>query len=216
MTAAAGRRLGALCAPMLLGSMLLLSACGGSSSNHPAVAANVASSAHSSPSATATAPAGAPAPRDPVSTGVVVHKPLHGTGGREINDDNPGNADSGNQSAPGTSNPCALVSRAQAQAILHAPVEAPEEAPLGPTCIYQPRGAKSFVTMTIEPTSFAKVERLIRKRSQFSVGGHTAYCGIYGQLTTFVPLSSGRYLDITASCDVGRLFAEEAVSRLKA
>ncbi len=160
------------------------------------------------------APAIAKAPPDPVSKGVVVHKPLHGTGGREINDDNPGNADSGSRSSTGQLNPCTLVSQAQAETILHKHVAAPDDAPLGPTCIYQPTGSSSFITVSIQPRSFATISRSIRNRKQYSVAGHTVYCGDYGQPTVFVPLSDGRVLNVTGPCAVGRQFAASALARL--
>jgi hypothetical protein len=198
---------------MLVCSLLLLSACGSSSSTHPGNASYTQSSSKDRVTA---AHAEAPAPRDPVSRGVVVHKPLHGTGGREINDDNPGNADVGHNPYAGQNNPCAYVSQAQAQAIVRRQIEAPQEAPLGPTCIYQPVGAKSMIAVSIEPITFAKIKSNVRNRSRFSIRGHTAYCGDYGQPTTFVPLGDGRVLNVAAPCAIGRLFAADAISRLKA
>ena len=56
---------------------------------------------------------------------------------------------------PVENDPCTLVSQAQAQAIIGKPIGTPQEAPLGPTCIYRPVGAKSFITMTVESTNFA-------------------------------------------------------------
>ena len=120
----------------------------------------------------------------------------------------------GKNPAAGQSDPCALVSRAQAQAIVRRPVGAPEEAPLGPTCIYQPRGAKTFITLSLEALEFAKVRPAIRGRIQYAIGGRTAYCGVYGQPTTFVPLSDGKVLDVKAPCAIGRLFAAKAMTRL--
>ncbi len=147
-------------------------------------------------------------------TGAVVQHPKRGTGGDEINDDNPGVADSGSGSATGQLDPCTLVSRAQAQAILGHPIEAPQEAPLGPTCIYQPVGARSFVTITVEAIDLAKIEPDIRGRKQLNVAGHAAYCGQYGQPTTLVAVGRGRVLSITAPCVVGARFAAEALPRV--
>lgn len=152
---------------------------------------------------------------DPVTNGVIIHKPQRGTGGAEINDDNPGRADVGDQPAAGR-NPCTLVSRAEAQMILGKAIGSPVEAPLGPTCIYRPAGAKRFVTLTVESIDFARVRAQIRNRTQLDVGGRTGYCGTYGQPTVFVPLAGGRVLTVTASCAIGARFAAEAVSRLHA
>ena len=135
----------------IAGTTALLAACGGSSSTQRAGATTGADSTTSvharvattrASAAEAAATEAAKAHRDIVTTGVVTHHPLHGTGGSEINDDNPGNADVGSNPAAGEENPCKLVSQAQAQAIVGRPVAAPQEAPLGPTCIYQPVGAK--------------------------------------------------------------------------
>jgi hypothetical protein len=192
---------------------LLVAGCGGSSSTDAATHAQVAGVARNVSGGLAHRVAGQ-IHADPVHKGLVVQRPTRGTGGSEINDDNPGRADSGNGSQPGQLNPCTLVSKAQAQAIIGHQIEAPQEAPLGPTCIYQPVGAKSFVTITLEAIDFAKLEPELRDRKQLDVGGHAAYCGDYGQPTTFVPMGRGRVLSITAPCSVGARFAGEAVPRV--
>lgn len=206
-----------LCAIGLSAAALLIAACGGSSSTRSATTPIVHSAATTSQSATASKSipyADTKAGRDVVSTGVVTHRPLNGTGGGEINDDNPGRADTGGHSATGRSDPCTLVSRAQAQAIVGKPIGAPVDAPLGPTCIYQPAGAKSFITVAVESIDFSTIKPLIHNRTQSTIDGRAAYCGTYGQPTTFVPLSNGRTLDIAAPCSVGVRFAAEALPRL--
>jgi hypothetical protein len=108
------------------------------------------------------------------------------------------------------------VSKSEAQAIIGGPIATPQEAPLGPTCIYQPLGAKSFVTLTVESIDFAKVRSQLRNRRRVTVGHRTAYCGDYGKPMTFVPLANGRVLNVTAPCAVGTRFAAKALSRLNA
>lgn len=152
--------------------------------------------------------------RDTVTQGVAVHRPLHGTGGDEINDDNPGNADSGSSPAAGQNDPCKLVPKATAQAILAKPILAPQEAPLGPTCIYQPLGERTFVALSVETIDFAQVKPHIRSRVHVEVDGRTGYCGTYGQPTIFVPLGRGKVLTVTAPCSVATRFAAEALRRL--
>ena len=147
--------------------------------------------------------------------GVTAHRPVHGTGGSEPNDGNPGRADRAGQAATGQSDPCKLVSRAEAQAILGRPIDNPVEAPLGPTCIYRPIGAKSFVTLTIESIDLAKALARVRNRTRVDVAGRTAYCGNYGQSMTFVQLTRGRVLTVTAPCAVGVRFAAKALPRLE-
>jgi hypothetical protein len=106
------------------------------------------------------------------------------------------------------------VSKAEAQTIVHEPITGPREAPLGPTCIYQPARGGNSVTLTVESVDFAAIEGQLRDRRRVTIGGHTAYCGYLGQPTMFVPLSSGRVLHLTASCMVGSLFAARALTRL--
>jgi hypothetical protein len=198
------------CVIPLAAVALLIAACGGSSSTRSA-AARVGRSA----SGEAIPYKAAQIHRDVVRNGLVTHRAMRGTGGAEINDDNPRRADSGNETAR-SQNPCTLVSRAQARAIVGRPIAAPVEAPLGPTCIYRPAGAKNFIILTVESIDFATIRAHIRNRTRFDVGGHTAYCGTYGQPTTFVPLAGGRrVLSITAPCAIGSRFAAKALSRLK-
>jgi hypothetical protein len=207
-----------LCAATLASAALLIAACGGSSSTHSGSSGAGQSATGDGTGASSTtepaAYAAAKAKRDTVTSGVVTHRPLHGTGGAEVNDDNPGHADTGNRPAAGQSDPCTLVSRTQAQAIVGKPIDAPVRAPLGPTCIYRPSGSKNFVTVTVASTDFATIRARIRNRTQLDVSGHTSYCGTYGQPTVFVPLADGRVLTVTAPCATGTLFAAKALSRL--
>jgi hypothetical protein len=152
--------------------------------------------------------------RDVVSNGVVTHRPKRGTGGSEINDDNPARADSGNGKAAGQ-NPCTLVSRAQAQAIIGRPIATPQEAPLGPTCIYRPVGTNGLITIAVESLDIAKVRSQIRNLRRVAVSGRTAYCGDYGRPATFVPLAHGQVLNVAAPCAVGTQLAGKALSRLE-
>ena len=204
-----------LCTIQVAAAALLITACGGASSTR--------SPAGQSAAMETRADAAAKADHDVVTNGVVIHRPLRGTGGGEINDDNPGRPDTGGQRgargdhpAIAASNPCTLVSRAEAQAIVGRAIDAPVEAPLGPTCIYQPAGTKSFITMTIESIDLSVIERHIRNRTQLKVSGRTALCGAYGQPTTFVPFPNGRALAITGPCAIGIRFAAQALPRLRA
>ena len=204
-----------LCVIQLAAGALLIAACGGSSSTRSEIVP-ARQSAPNEPRPHATAQAH----RDLVTHGAIVQRPVPGTGAKEINDDNPGAADSGSEVAgqrppAGQSNPCTLVSKAEAQAIVGRPMATPQEAPLGPTCIYQPVGAKNFVALAIESTDFTKVMPQVRNRTRVDVRGRTAYCGTYGQPTTFVPLGRGRVLNVTALCPIGIQFAAEALPHLK-
>jgi hypothetical protein len=123
-----------------------------------------------------------------------------------------------NASGAKTLNPCTLVSRTQAQAILGKPVGQPLDAPQGPTCIYKAQGAKSFVTLAVEAAHFStlKPQAQLRDRILVPVAGHTAYCGVAGAPTMIVPLTAGRYLTVTAPCPLAASFAAEALSHIKA
>lgn len=193
---------------------LLIAACGSASTRSTTGAAGESASKDSTPRTTAQLHRNL-AGRDVVRNGVVTQRPVRGTGGNEINDENPGRADSGNEKATGQTDPCNLVSKADAQAIIGRTIATPQEAPLGPTCIYQPLDAKGSVTVAVESIDFAKLRPQIRKRIQIPIGGRAAYCGDYGRPTTFVPLANGRVLNVTAPCAVGIRFAEKALPRLK-
>jgi hypothetical protein len=201
---------------VLTAAAMFIAACGGSSSTRSATAPGTQSAANEASSAAA-----AKAHRDVVIKGVVTQRPLRGTGGGEINDDNPGKADSPShtdtnvRAAAPQSDPCMLVSSSEAQTILGRPIDSPVQAPLGPTCIYQARGAKSFITLAVESIDFAKIKARISKRMQFNVRGRTGYCGVFGQPTTFVPLASGRVLSIIAPCGIGIRFAGKALPRVR-
>jgi hypothetical protein len=112
--------------------------------------------------------------------------------------------------------PCALVSREEAQAILHKPVGKPVSAPQGPTCIYSPQSSKSVVTLAVESQKFSKVEpqAQLRDRMSVTVSGHTAYCGVAGTPTMILPLSAGRFLAISAPCPIAATFAAKALTHI--
>jgi hypothetical protein len=201
-----------LCYALPLMAMALLATGCGTSSSSPSEAASGGQSASLSVTA-------AKAHRDTVTAGMITHLPKRGTGAGEINDDNPANADSPShghstvRGSSGVSDPCALVSRAQARGILGKLVSAPIEAPLGPTCLYR-AGSGVLVTVALDPIDIRTIKAHLHNRSQVKIGRHTAYCGTYGQTTTFVPFASGQTLTVSAPCMVGFRFAEAALSRL--
>jgi hypothetical protein len=121
-----------------------------------------------------------------------------------------------NASGAKTVDPCTLVGRAEAQAILGKPVGQPVDAPQGPTCIYKAQGAKSFVTLAVQAAHFSTVapQSQLRDRISVSIAGHTAYCGVAGSPTMIVPLTAGRFLTVTAPCPLAASFASKALSRI--
>jgi hypothetical protein len=205
------------CTLLLLLGTLLLNACGGSSSTSTHTATQKPSSARADgqPAHRSTALATGPgAHRDTVTNGVVVHRPIDGTGGAEINDDNPGIADSGRGPVPGKLNPCTLVSQGAAGTILGGAVDPPQEAPLGPTCIYRRSGSTAFITLAVESIAFSTIKHQVRNPSQVSLDGRTVYCGDYGQAIAFAPLAKGQTLEVTASCKMGAQFVVKALPLL--
>jgi hypothetical protein len=198
------------CAISLAASALLV-ACGSSSTTHSTTTAPAGQSASSEPGAHTSAQQ---LHRDVASSGVHAQRPMRGTGGNAINDENHSQSNSGQGQTTGQTKPCKLVSKAEARAIVGGPIATPQEAPLGPTCIYQPLGAKSFITLAVETVDFAKTKSQIRHLSRVTVRGRTAYCGDYGRPTTFVPLARGQVLNITAPCALGAQFAAKALPRI--
>ena len=111
--------------------------------------------------------------------------------------------------------PCTLVTRAEAQAIVGKSVAAPIEAPQGPTCIYRADGGKSFITLAVESLAFSKVlpQSQLRDRISVTIAGHTAYCGNAGGQQLIVPLANGKFLAVSAPCPIAAAFAKKALSR---
>lgn len=114
-------------------------------------------------------------------------------------------------------NPCALVTKAQAQAIMQSATRAPVLAPQGPTCVYASRDSKQQVTISIlsGPRAFAHRARL-SDRMRVKVGGRHAYCGVAGGPTLRMALGRGRVIDVSAPCPIAAAFAADALSRLGA
>lgn len=120
-------------------------------------------------------------------------------------------------SAVRPSNPCALVTMAQAQAIMQSAIRAPVLAPQGPTCIYASRASMQQVTISILSGLHATAyEATLRDRMRVKVGGRHAYCGVAGGPTLRMPLRDGRLIDVSAPCPIAAAFAADALSRLSA
>jgi hypothetical protein len=111
-------------------------------------------------------------------------------------------------------NPCALVTKAQAQAILGAKLIDPLVAPQGPTCIYRDRAGRSFATISIQSQDFAVLRSQVRRAERVEIADKAAVCGMHGQPTLYLPFSRGRVLSVAAPCDVAARLARRAVPRL--
>ena len=188
-----------LCLIALMAAAAALSACGGS--DKPA------------------APPGSP--ENPL-----VGKPTESTSSGRVNE---GRAQSKSSAEPGyqklverQSNkpasrftPCNLVTRAQARAILGGPIQAPVEAPQGPTCIYRSQSGKTFITLAVQTLDFDRLKKQMRRPQSVAVSNRAGYCGTYGQPMLYVSLSGKRVLSVAAPCPVAKQFAARAVARLE-
>ncbi len=213
------------CAVLPVAAALLLGACGGSSPSSPSASSSSASSV-SAAAAAAAAAHGVVGGRVQAGREVTpiakfrsadqVHRTRRGAVRARaqagmIDDE---------VSASGAKalDPCSLVTRAQAQAILGKPVGRPVDAPQGPTCVYPAQGFKGAITVAVVATDFSTVkpQAHLRDRMSVKVSGHAAYCGVAGTPTMVVPLTSGKFLTVTAPCPIAASFAATALSHIKA
>jgi hypothetical protein len=110
--------------------------------------------------------------------------------------------------------PCTLVTRAEARAIVGRPIAALHQAPQGPTCIYQVHSARNLITMAVQNTSFTAPAQRAKNVTRVTLRGHKAYCVKRGGLVMLVPLSAGHVLNVTAPCPIAASFASKALARL--
>lgn len=111
--------------------------------------------------------------------------------------------------------PCTLVSRAQAEAILEGPVAAPVSAPQGPTCLYMPRRAGAIITLSLHSRiGSARPQAQLAHRMPLHVDGRKAYCGVSGAPQLIVAVSGDRLMRISAPCPIAAAFAAKALTRI--
>jgi hypothetical protein len=115
---------------------------------------------------------------------------------------------------PSASRPCSLVSKTQARAIIGAAVLEPLEAPQGPTCIYQTKSGKPYVTLTVEKTSYSRLHEQTTRRRSIAVAHLRGVCGTFGRPMLYVPLSNGRVLSVAGPCELATRFAAQAIPHL--
>jgi hypothetical protein len=120
------------------------------------------------------------------------------------------------QPAATAGNPCRLVTRSEAGAIVGRAVGSPVVAPQGPTCIYPSPGTRKSITLAIAALDVTAVKRASRSVIQADVAGRRAYCVDYGGLKLLVPLAGGRVLNVSAPCPIASRFAATALGRLGA
>jgi hypothetical protein len=192
-------------------AVLLLSACGGSSTDSPSTATDSASADNG---------------HAPVQVARNVHPVPQALGAGKIipSQSSPLKArqpsgsvdDEVNASGAKTLDPCTLVTRDEAQTIVGKPVGNPVDAPQGPTCVYSVQGTKAPVTLAVQALHFStiKPQSQLQDRITLSIAGHSAYCGVAGTPTLIVPLSAGRFLSVVASCPIAASFAAKALGRI--
>ncbi|MGH2944192.1 MAG: hypothetical protein ACRDLN_15610 [Solirubrobacteraceae bacterium] len=206
--------------PLALASCLL-AACGGDdSAKGPPGSESNPLVALPNPSATRTPPTeeppgeGARGNRSAASKGSAGAKTQHSGAGSGETGARPATPRRQKALPPSATRPCSLVSKAQARVIVGAPIVEPLEAPQGPTCIYQTKSGKPYITLAVQTVSLAKLRKQIRREQPVAIAGRTAYCGTYGKPMLFLPVASGRVLSITAPCGMARRFAAQAASHL--
>jgi hypothetical protein len=111
-------------------------------------------------------------------------------------------------------NPCALVTKAQAQAILGTRLLDPLVAPQGPTCIFRDRSGQSFATISVQPVTIDRLRRQTHRLKTVAVADRKAYCGVNGAPVLYLPVDGGRTLTVTAHCEIAARFARRAAPRL--
>ena len=187
-------------------AMALLGACGGVSSTRVVGPTDASQTARSvEPTGSAGRPGSAPSV-DPITSR------QGATRARGVSGEN----DETQATGAKPSHPCGLVTRSEARAIVGGLLVEPREAPQGPTCIFQPRRLKGYITIAVESARSSGARPRGRTVARVRLHGHTAYCVQRGGLTMLVPLAGGRVLNIGAPCPIAARFAAKALSRLSA
>ena len=107
--------------------------------------------------------------------------------------------------------PCKLVSKSAAGAILGGTVGVKQE-PKGPTCVYALHGSQQQVTLTLESVRLASLRRHARSASSIQVAGHAGWCLHYESTSVAVPLADGRLLHVTGPCATASRLAARALA----
>lgn len=203
---------------------LLLSACGGSSS-HPTTTPTTSTPVQQAVQVT---PEGSGVTSGRAASGSgASHKTTAAKGHKQLLTESATTTQSGRAkhtvttkpvpvAVPKGPNPCVLITTAEAESIVGAPIVGITEAPLGPTCILKVKGQRQTVTLAVESSAVANQVHQMRKLQQLTVAGHAAYCGELGRPMLDVQLSGGKILNVTAPCALAQALAEKAVPRIAA
>lgn len=115
---------------------------------------------------------------------------------------------------PKQDNPCALVTKAQAQKILGGKLMDPVSLPQGPTCIYRNRSSARYATVSVQARDFAVLRRQLKRAQRVDVADRPAYCGVHGRPMLYLSLGGGKVLSIAAQCDPAVRLARRAGAHL--
>jgi hypothetical protein len=116
--------------------------------------------------------------------------------------------------APSADQPCSLVSKTQARAIIGAAILEPLQAPQGPTCIYQTKTGKPYITLAVQAASYTRLQRQVRRRHSVAVANRHGICGSFGRSMLYLPIGGGRVLSIAGPCGIASRFAAQALPHL--
>ena len=169
-----------------------------------------------------------PASVPPARTAPTVSTPAHVSGSvvastrkdpvqsapKTVRASKPTKADKAETDTSTAGNPCRLVTRSEARAIVGGRVAAPQTAPLGPTCIYRAARVQSSVTLSVLRMDVPAATKRDRSVIQASVAGHRAYCVKAGGLKMLIPLTGGKVLSVGAPCPIAARFATRALVRV--
>lgn len=108
--------------------------------------------------------------------------------------------------------PCRLVSRPEAEAILGTRIAAPRQASLGPSCVYID-GAET-ISISVESFSYGSISSRLQAVKEFAVAGRSVYCATLGRPLLLAPINPNSTLEVTAACPVALAFAAAAIPRL--
>jgi hypothetical protein len=130
----------------------------------------------------------------------------------------PSNQPDDDQSSTGAKglNPCTLVSHAQAQTATGTALHEGIEAPLGPTCIFRPRGAGAEITLALELAKLGQASQALHAPRRFTIEGRAAFCAQGPQHTLVLSVRPGQVLTVTAPCKAAVRLASIVVGRLTA
>jgi len=117
-------------------------------------------------------------------------------------------------SQPKQANPCALVTKAQAQRALGGRLIDPVSLPQGPTCIYRNRSSARYATISVQARDFAVLRRQLKRARRVDVADRPAFCGVHGRPMLYLSLGGGKVLSVAAQCDPAVRLARRAGAQL--